>query len=108
MPSQRMPVTSLNRTNPFGVLFEEITNIAQAALRQSGYVELRVLSCVFSGGILTLHGRVPSYYLKQRAQEIASKVPGVIVINNDVEVVSSDPARADREEETTLVLTREG
>jgi osmotically-inducible protein OsmY len=108
MPSQRMPLATMNRPDPFGAIFQEITNLAQATLRRSAYVELRGLSCDFSGGILTLRGLVPSYYLKQHAQEIAASIPGVIKINNHVEVGSSDPVRADRRDEGTLALAREG
>jgi osmotically-inducible protein OsmY len=78
----------LGRPNPFAVLFEEITEIAQQMLRQSSYFELRDVSCDFSGGILTLRGRVPSYHLKQLAQASVASVPGVVEVHNHVEVMS--------------------
>lgn len=74
------------RPNPFALLFQEIAEIAQAALRRSAYFELRTLSCDFAGGVLTLHGRVPTYYLKQLAQAAVVGVPGVVEIDNRVEV----------------------
>ena len=80
------PAALLNRPNPFGSLFREITEAARAALRRSGYFELRGLSCDFSGGILTLSGCVPSYHLKQLAQVAVAHVPGVVAIDNHVEV----------------------
>jgi osmotically-inducible protein OsmY len=86
MSPQRKPTTMLNRPNPFETLFQEITEIARAALRQSAYAELRELSCDFDGGILTLRGRVPTYYLKQLAQEAVADVPGVVEVENHVEV----------------------
>jgi osmotically-inducible protein OsmY len=86
-PHQQASAT-LTRPNPFALLFQEIAEVAQAALRHSAYFELRNVSCDFSGGILTLHGRVPTYYLKQRAQAAVADVPGVIEIHNRVEVAT--------------------
>ena len=74
------------RPNPFALLFQEIAEIAQAALRRSAYFELRGVSCDFAGGVLTLRGRVPTYYLKQLAQATVVDVPGVVEIDNRVEV----------------------
>ena len=83
------PLTALlDRPNPFAALFEEIAGIAQQVLRQSSYFELRDVSCEFSGGILTLRGRVPSYHLKQLAQASVVDVPGVVEVHNRVEVVT--------------------
>jgi osmotically-inducible protein OsmY len=76
----------LSRPNPFGSLFREITERARATLRRSAYCELREVSCDFSGGVLTLTGRVPSYHLKQLAQAAVADVPGVIAVDNHVEV----------------------
>jgi hypothetical protein len=86
-PHQQADATS-TRSNPFALLFQEIAEIAQAALRRSAYVELRNVSCDFSGGVLTLHGRVPTYYLKQLAQASVVDVPGVVEIDNRVEVAA--------------------
>jgi osmotically-inducible protein OsmY len=80
------PVAVLNRPNPFGSLFREIAETARAALRRSAYVELREVRCDFSGGVLTLTGRVPSYHLKQLAQVAVAAVPGVVAVDNHVEV----------------------
>jgi hypothetical protein len=76
------------RPNPFDVLFREIAEVAQAKLRRSAYVELRGVCCDFSGGVLTLRGRVPSYHLKQLAQADVAGVPGVLEVDNRVEVVA--------------------
>jgi hypothetical protein len=91
----------LERSNPFASLFQEITEIAQAKLRGSSYFELRGVCCDFSGGVLTLRGRVPSHHLKQLAHANVSEVPGVLEIDNRVEVVpprvSHDTDQRDRE-----------
>jgi hypothetical protein len=82
----------LNRPNPLAALFQEIAEIAQAALRRSAYFELHDVACDFSGGVLTLRGRVPTYYLKQIAQASVADVPGVVEVCNLVEVSSGRPA----------------
>ena len=62
---------------------------AQAHLRASSYHALRSLVCEYSGGVLTIRGRVPSFYLKQIVQtELARKVR-FSSINNLVEVLAS-------------------
>ncbi len=89
MSLQRPLTAVMDRPNPFVALFQEIADLAQATLRQSAYVELHDVSCEFSGGILTLRGRLPSYYLKQLAQAAVAEVPGVIEVHNRVEVVAA-------------------
>jgi hypothetical protein len=83
---------TMDRPNPFAALFEEIAEVARTALRRSSYFELRNVACSFSGGVLTLQGRVSSYHMKQIAQASVADVPGVIEIHNRLEVVSPRPA----------------
>jgi hypothetical protein len=101
MLAARQPTAVLDRPNPFAALFQEIAEIAQQALRRSSYFELREVCCDFSGGILTLRGRVPSYHLKQMAQASVAEVPGVVEVNNRLEVVmprsSQNPDWRERE-----------
>jgi osmotically-inducible protein OsmY len=74
---------------------------AEDLLRRSGYLALRDVSCVALGGALYLRGRLPTYYLKQVAQEIAASVAGACRIINRIEVtapgerpsVGRDPGR---------------
>ena len=87
MLSDLQPTAVLDRPNPFATLFQEIGEIARQALRRSSYFELHDVSCEFSGGILTLRGRVASYHMKQMAQASVADVPGVVEVNNRVEVV---------------------
>jgi osmotically-inducible protein OsmY len=47
---------------------------------------LKNLSCAYRDGILTLRGRVPTYYLKQLAQAAVANVEGVVQIDNQIEV----------------------
>lgn len=89
MSNDQEAMTVLSRPNPFVVLFEEIAEIAQAALRRSSYFELHNVSCDYSGGVLTLRGHVPTYHLKQIAQASVADVPGVVEVHNRVEVTSA-------------------
>jgi osmotically-inducible protein OsmY len=54
----------------------------------SGYLALRYVTCVASGEMLYLSGSVPSYYLKQIAQEIAAGVEGVNLVINSIQVTT--------------------
>jgi len=49
----------------------------------------REISCDYDEGILTLRGRLPSFYLKQVLQSIVKDVPGIERVNNQVDVVSA-------------------
>ncbi len=60
--------------------------LAEARLRASLYAELRKVRCDFHEGVLTLRGRVPSFYTKQLAQTLAARVPGVEEVVNRIEV----------------------
>ena len=59
---------------------------ARARLQRSLYPELRHVSCEFHEGLLTLRGRVPSYYLKQVAQTAVYRIEGVGELNNRLQV----------------------
>jgi osmotically-inducible protein OsmY len=71
------------------------THLAAAAheaadrLWRSGYLALRDVSCVAADGVVSLHGRLPSYYLKQVAQEIATAVDGTRQVVNRIEVLAT-------------------
>lgn len=59
---------------------------AVASLRNSGYAPLGSLTCEFCDGTLILSGCVPSFFLKQMAQEVAMRTPGVDRVKNDLRV----------------------
>ena len=62
--------------------------VAERALRSGPYPALKRLSCDCQGGVLVLRGCLPSYYLKQIAQEVvAHQVPGVGRLDNQIQVV---------------------
>ena len=66
----------------------DILTLVQDQLRSSSHNYLRCVNCAFDAGVLTLRGRVPSFYLKQTAQALAAKVDGVQQIVNLMDVAS--------------------
>jgi osmotically-inducible protein OsmY len=60
--------------------------VAQDELRHNPYLEGTTVSCHCENGVLVLHGRVSSYYQKQRAQEAVKKLDGVADVVNEIEV----------------------
>jgi len=68
---------------------DEDDNLRQAAvevLRSSGYIQLRKLRCMAAAGVVTISGLVPSYFLKQMAQELVLRLAHVRQVKNLVEV----------------------
>ena len=65
--------------------------VAERALRSGPYPALKTLSCDDRGGVLVLRGCLPSYYLKQVAQEAVARLEGVQAIDNQIQVVRSAP-----------------
>jgi hypothetical protein len=59
---------------------------AEILLSHTGYPVLGRVHCDFRDGVLRLRGLLPSYYLKQIAQETVSGLPGVRSIRNELEV----------------------
>ena len=57
-------------------------------LQGSGYGALSRVCCEFQteSGVLDLHGAVPSYYVKQVAQELVRDLEGVLLVNNQIKV----------------------
>ena len=67
---------------------ESLQAVAERALRSGPYPALKNLSCDYRGGVLVLRGCLPSYYLKQIAQEAVAQVAGVRGVRNEIEVVA--------------------
>ena len=59
---------------------------AERIFRESPYHAIRHLKCSFQDGVLTVAGRVPSFYLKQLAQTSVKDLDGVERISNLVDV----------------------
>jgi hypothetical protein len=67
----------------------EVKKEAEDRLWHSPYLELRNVTCDLHEGVLTLRGRVPSYFLKQLAQTLLSGLDGISVLNNQLDVITS-------------------
>lgn len=61
--------------------------LAQERLQNSGYAALRLLACQYHEGVLSVRGRVSTFYLRQVALTILKHVPGVEVFVDHIEVV---------------------
>lgn len=62
----------------------------QQQLRTSTYAALRDVRCVADDGIVVLRGRVPTFHLKQLAQEVVRHTDGECRIVNELEVAGHD------------------
>ena len=61
-------------------------NVAEQILHDSPYFAVQQLRCCFDQGVLTIAGRVPTFYLKQLAVLAVQKVAGVQQIRDSIEV----------------------
>ena len=61
--------------------------VAERGLRSSRYSALQHVSCDCRGGVLVLRGCLPSYYLKQLAQEAVARLEGVGAVDSQIVVV---------------------
>jgi hypothetical protein len=59
----------------------------ERALRATGYPTLRHIQATVGGPLVLLRGRVPSYYLKQLAQEAARGVAEGREVRNEIQVI---------------------
>jgi len=82
-------VPSADRETSASACPPTIGRTAEDRFRASGYLALRDVSCVASDGVVSLHGCLPSYHLKQVAQEIAAGVEGVRHVINRIEVLTA-------------------
>ncbi len=64
---------------------------ARSRLQGSSYFALRDVGCEYWDGVLTLQGRLPTYYLKQIAQTMVAEVEGVTAVVNRIEVTAPMP-----------------
>ena len=69
-------------------------DVAERCLRGHPYLALKNVSCDWLGGVMVLRGCLPSYYLKQVAQEAVAALEGVERIDNQIQVVTpASPSR---------------
>lgn len=68
-------------------LDERLSRFVREAIRNAGYLPLRNVSVVAHEGHVVLHGRLPTWYMKQLAQCAAMSVPGVESLSNEIVVL---------------------
>jgi hypothetical protein len=81
-----LALPSVDRATSMSTRLPALDHKVEERLRRSSYLAVRDISCLASDGVVTLRGRLPSYYLKQVAQELASGVAGVGHVVNRIEV----------------------
>lgn len=67
---------------------QHILEQVNKALHRSGYDQLRSVRTYCHHGRIVLQGKIPTYYLKQVAQELVRSVSDVRDVDNDLHVVS--------------------
>ena len=88
-------VMALTRERPRRGMVEDLEDRVEEAVRErlsTGCPYAFYFSkveCDYDDGILTLRGRVPTFYLKQILQSRLIDIAGVSGIDNQVDVVSS-------------------
>ena len=63
-------------------------DLAERCLRSNPYLALKNISCDLLDGVLVLRGCLPTYYLKQIAQEVVADLEGVKRIDNQIQVMT--------------------
>ena len=74
----------MNNGSPDGT--KTIVEQIRALLAKLGYSQLNSIHCSANGNDVVLSGKLESFYLKQVAQTVAMKVPGVRNVRNEIEV----------------------
>jgi hypothetical protein len=65
----------------------QLESLIRADLRNSSYDEVGRVKCTLNERVLTLTGRVSSYYLKQIAQRIAlARLEGTVTLVDELQV----------------------
>jgi len=77
---------TLQATDTKNVQQNSLKSDVQTAMQLRGYLRLRPVRVDADRETVTLSGKLKSFYLKQLAQEISKKVPGVCRVINHIEV----------------------
>lgn len=63
-----------------------LTELVRASFEKLGYQQLNAIELDANNDVLVMKGTLGSFYLKQIAQSVAIKVPGVRSVDNQIEV----------------------
>ena len=75
--------------SPRSIADEHAATRARAELRSSSYPELRGLDCSFAAGVLTVRGRLPSFYLKQIVWSLVGELSGISEFVDRIDVAEA-------------------
>jgi osmotically-inducible protein OsmY len=81
-PASTEPATPTRTPQP------GLKELAERSLRRNPYLALKNVSCDSRDGVLVLRGYLPTYYLKQVAQEAVAHLEGMEAIDNQIQVVT--------------------
>jgi osmotically-inducible protein OsmY len=83
--------TNPDRPEPETTQFS-INELAEKRLHSNPYSALKGVSCDCLDGVLFLRGCLPTYHLKQLAQEVVGGLEGVGRIDNQIRVLTPTPS----------------
>jgi osmotically-inducible protein OsmY len=92
-PHQTLDQSEMNSSATVVEATEALCQRVERRLRSNGFLALRGVTCGWNQGKLTLRGQVPTYYLKQLAQAMASQVEGNLELVNAIAVESNGVPR---------------
>jgi osmotically-inducible protein OsmY len=81
-------LASAEPVTPDQIPHPRLQELAEGCLRRNPYLALKYVSCDCRGGVLVLRGCLPSYYLKQVAQQLVADLEGVKGVENQIQVVA--------------------
>jgi osmotically-inducible protein OsmY len=67
---------------------------AESRLHGSHDSELQKIHCTSHLGVLTLHGKVSTFSVRQKAQELIKDLEGLDIIDNQIEVDTASPVES--------------
>jgi hypothetical protein len=82
-------VASAEPETPARIPRPGLQELAEGCLRRNPYLALKNVSCDCPDGVLVLRGCVPTYHLKQVAQEAVAHLEGVRAVDNQIVVVQA-------------------
>ena len=85
--SERQAAVSCSTTQ---TVQSDVAEQAERLMRRNGHLCQQNVSCDFREGVLVIRGVVPSYYLKQVAQEVVASLAEVVRIDNQLSVTVPD------------------
>jgi hypothetical protein len=91
----RLPLPTPNCVSSLSPYQPSIDHKVAERLERSGYRALREITSSTNNGVVCLMGLLPSYYLKQVAQELAIGVEGVRHVVNRIQVFPTHIVRGE-------------